>query len=94
MKALVFRVAHRHIRLGEGSDATTWPFPFEKSDLHQDAAWKARYAPETLTKAEAMELAGIANAYMTLVTHPCRSVRARMHEIHRAWKRWLADGEK
>lgn len=94
MAAVVYKVIGRCIRIEHTDDQkivqehTTWPFPFEKSDLHQDAAWKARYAPKTLTRADLLELAEIADAYSTMVTHPSPSLRATMHMIHRAWKHW------
>lgn len=96
MKFHSFKVVGRHVRLYWANvdttktdlEGTTWPWPFGKIDLHQDAAWKARYAPDTLTKAEAMELADIANAYTTLITHPARSLRTTIHVLHRAYEKW------
>ena len=82
MKPLpVYRIAHRHIRLSEGSDGTTWPWPF--GGPHESPAWKARYAPNTLTAADAMELAGMADAYAVLITHSVRGVRETLHVLHR-----------
>jgi hypothetical protein len=78
-----FRISHRHIRLDSGPDATTWPWPFNGE--HDSAAWKARYAPDRLTRDDLYELAGIANAYSTLITHPARSVRERLHVLHRIY---------
>ena len=84
MKPLpVYRIAHRHIRLSSGADGTTWPWPFDGE--HQSPAWKARYEPNTLTPADAMELAGIADAYATLVSHPSRGVRETLHVLHRIY---------
>ena len=84
------KIAHRHIRFDHGNgDGTTWPFPFDTTD-NDSPAWKARYAPNRLTKSDLYELADIADAYRTMITHPCRSVRMTIHAIHRAWKRWAA----
>jgi hypothetical protein len=78
-----FRISHRHIRLGSGPDTTVWPWPFDSE--RDSAAWKARYAPDRLTRDDLFELAGIADAYSTLVTHPARSVRERLHVLHRIY---------
>jgi hypothetical protein len=94
LERLDARVFHRHIRLKSGADGTTWPWPwttgpFSGSDLEpESAAHKARYAPHTLTPRDAMELASIADAYTTLITHPCQSVRDRLKELHVAYELW------
>ena len=100
LAALGAKVSHRHLRLKSGADSTTWPWagadsttwpwPWSKGPFNDrfSPAHKARYAPHTLTPADAMELAGIADAYTTLITHPCNSVRERMHELHVAYDLW------
>lgn len=78
------RVVGHALRLRSGADGTTWPWPF-----YGDAdspAWKARYAPEKLTRGDLLELAEIANAYSTLITHPARSVRETLHDLHRIYE--------
>jgi hypothetical protein len=79
-----YKIAHRHIRLSEGADGTTWPWPFN-DDYHNTPAHRARYSPDSLTREDAMHLAGIADAYATLITHPCRSVRETLHVLHRVF---------
>lgn len=88
------KIVGRRIRINPTSDqgTTSWPFPFDRTDK-DSPAWKARYAPHTLTKADAMELAEIANCYSTMITHPASSLRATIHVIHRAWKRWRLEVE-
>jgi hypothetical protein len=78
-----YRIAHRCLRLRSGADGTTWPWPF---GVHQDAAWKARYAPATLTQTDMFELASIADAYATLITHPAAGVRANLTTLHRIYE--------
>jgi hypothetical protein len=80
-----YRIMGRVIRIGEinSPEATAWPWPF---DADRDSAWKARYHPEQLTPSDAMDLAGIADAYSTLITHPSRSLRERVHLLHRIWR--------
>ena len=96
------KVMHRHIRFSRPTehnpnDGTTWPWPFwqppQNGLLGRDhepvsAAHKARYSPHTLTPRDAMELAGIADAYTSLITHPARSVRETLHDLHRAYGLW------
>jgi hypothetical protein len=69
------------------AESTAWPWPFsvdkDGNDAHDDAAHRARYAPHLLTKADAMELAGIADAYKTLITHPASSMRDMVRTLHR-----------
>lgn len=85
-KIVRHEVAHRHIRLYRASgEATTFPWPFDLGDDHVDAAHVARYSPERLTKAQAMELASIADAYKTLITHPVRSVAEQIFDLRRAF---------
>jgi hypothetical protein len=79
-----FKIAHRVIRLSSGADGTTWPWPFRADDSHS-AAWKARYAPNQLTQTDLYELASIADAYETLISHPSRSLRETMHVLHRVF---------
>jgi hypothetical protein len=81
-----YRIVPGHVRVNEpnSTEATTWPWPF--TGEHQDAAWRARYAPGTLTKDDAMALAGIADAYSTLITHPARSLREKVHVLHRIYE--------
>lgn len=87
-KEISFRVFGRVLRLGKGGEATTWPWPFLRDD-DDGPAWKARYAPDKLTPSDLMELASIADAYRTLITHPVRSVRENIFVLHRAWKMWI-----
>ena len=77
-----YKIANRVIRLNEGADGTTWPWPFRDDDSHT-AAWKARYTPAQLTQTDLFELASIADAYTTLITHPVGAVRATMGVLHR-----------
>lgn len=84
MKPLDYKIADRHLRLRSGTDGTTWPWPF--GGEHQDAAWKARYAPQTLTPRDAMELAGIADAYSSMITHPARGVAETIFDLRRVFK--------
>jgi hypothetical protein len=77
-----FKIIGNHIRLSSGADGTTWPWPFFP-DYHDHPAHRARYSPERLTKEDAMYLAGVHDAYSTLITHPSRSVRETLHVLHR-----------
>lgn len=80
-------VGRRHVRLDyEDGQGTTFPFPFDFTDDHCDAAWRARYAPERLSKEQAMELADIADAYKTMITHPARSVAEQIFAVRRAFR--------
>lgn len=77
-------IAKRAIQLiHENGEKTTWPWPF--NDEYQSPAWKARYAPETLTKEDAMALAEIADAYSTMISHPHRGLRDASFALHRAY---------
>lgn len=68
------------------AEATTWPWPFHVAEDQDSAAWKARYAPDRLTRDDLYELADIANAYETMITHPCRSVAEKIHDLRRVFK--------
>ena len=84
----IHTIVGRVLRIGLGGDGTTWPWPFNKQGDDQDSpAWKARYAPQALTRSDLLELDEIAHAYSTLITHPVRSVAERIHEL-RAVYRW------
>lgn len=84
-KPLEYKIVGRHVRLRSGSDGTTFPWPFT-GETHCDAAWRARYAPGTLTAADVMELAGIADAYSTLISHPARGVAEQIFDLRRVFK--------
>lgn len=84
-----FKIANRVIRVDVGPDATTWPWPFRADDSHS-ASYKARYQPQQLTQTDLYELASIADAYETLISHPSRSLRERMHVLHRIYDRVCA----
>lgn len=92
-KPLEYKIAHRHVRLRSGVDGTTWPWPFaadaDDDDDNDSAAHRARYAPHTLTKDDAMELAEIADAYAMMIMHPCRSVAERIFDLRRVYKEQL-----
>ena len=78
-----YRIQHGVIRLSEGADGTTWPWPFEQE---RDVAWLARYSMGQLMQTDCYHLAGIANAYSTLITHPARSVRETLHVLARIYR--------
>jgi hypothetical protein len=73
------------VRLRSGADGTTWPFPFP-NDRFRPPAWKARFAPHTLTPTDAMELAGYADAYATLISHPVRAVAETIFDLRRVYR--------
>ena len=78
-----YMIGHRVVRLRPGTpDATTWPWPFGERD-EDGPAWKARYAPERLTRADLFELAGIADTYHTMITHPSRGLADTIHDLRR-----------
>lgn len=81
-----YKIANRHIVLNvdDPEKETMWPWPFDVSGAGRpSAAWRARYTPEALTRADLLELAGIASAYTTLITHPSRDLREKLHVLHR-----------
>lgn len=87
-----YKIENRHILLDvdDPDKETMWPWPFdserdEEGAGRPSAAWRARYTPEALTRADLLELAGIASAYTTLITHPSRSLREKLHLLHRVY---------
>ena len=78
-----YRIIHGVIRLDEGANGTTWPWPFEQE---RDVAHLARYSMSRLTQTDCYHLASIANCYSTLVTHPVRSVRETLHVLARIYR--------
>jgi hypothetical protein len=70
-----------------------WVWPDPTDEMTTEAAWRARYAPERLTREQAMRLASVADAYMHITTHPAgveriirqlRRVRALLRRLERA----------
>lgn len=97
LAALGAKVMHRTLILHSDVQhkRTSWPWPFEPPRPHsaplsdwRDTAHIARYSPDNLNKSDAMHLAGIADAYATLVTHPVASVRDTMHELRLCYVLW------
>jgi hypothetical protein len=84
-----YKIQHRVVRLRSSTpaEATTWPWPFGEEN---GPAWKARYAPQTLTQTDLFELASIADAYRTMITHPCRGVADTIHDLRRVLKAEIA----
>lgn len=79
-----YRIQHGIIRLnGDGTDGTTWPWPFEQE---RDVAHLARYNMAQLTQTDCFHLASIADCYSTLITHPVRSVRETLHVLARIYR--------
>lgn len=71
---------------GETDPAKRYSFPDPDSEKLHDAAHAARYAPETLTKGQAMWLAEIASAYFSLTTYELGQEHcvAKLRDIWRA----------
>lgn len=82
-----YKIAHHTVRLrgSTPAEATTWPWPFGYED-HDSPAWKARYAPQRLTQTDLFELASIADAYRSMITHPCRGVAETIFDLRRVMK--------
>lgn len=62
-------MANRYLRLfpGEPDKTRTFPTPIEPNSDDGSAAWKLRYAPESMTKADQLYAASVMNAYAYLI---------------------------
>lgn len=58
------------LRLPDGS---TWPRPALESDEYSGPAWRARYAPDNLTRGDLLYLASVADAYGALIDTPAHA---------------------
>lgn len=58
------------LRLPDGS---TWPRPALEADEHTGPAWRARYAPDNLTRGDLLYLASVTDAYGALIDTPAHA---------------------
>lgn len=63
-------------------DGLTWPRPALDSDEHHSPAWRARYAPDSLTRGDQLYLAAVSDAYRALIDTP--ALARRLPEVRRA----------
>lgn len=71
-------------------DGTVWPSPVSPATHPEGdgAAWRARYAPDALTRADLLWLADVARAYGQLVSHPwgANASARKVRMLRRAWR--------
>lgn len=73
------------------SDGSSWPRPFLESD-DRTPSWAARYAADSLTRSEIMQMASMCDAYGYLVCETDRQKRDLVaREIRAALKAEFAD---